>query len=252
MISSEEIRAQFGETILSIGPDGSAETTHILEDFNADLVVLSGFEITTDIEQPEEYPDDYDPALGYTSRGFGMSVALNDDGDMTVHGTVRWGPRDRDDMNAAMIHAESQLTVWWTALEGVDTHEDQRVFASQDLNHDPPNREQSALTPPLDWDSPGPGFSAISQFDLNLYDTDGGNGGDYLRSFGVEIDVPSDASIPTSITGEILTSNAIELGTMSMSVEANLLWIPAAFGPPIAQTHEGIHDIGSHKFDPIE
>ena len=68
----------------------------------------------------------------------------------------------------------------------------------------------------------------------------------------MEIDVPSDASIPTSITGEILTSNAIELGTMSMSVEANLLWIPAAFGPPIAQTHEGIHDIGSHKFDPIE
>ena len=252
MLSSNNINAHFGETVLLIGPEGTAVATHSLDDFDADLVILSGFEIKTDIEQPEEYPTEYDPALGYTSRGFGMAVELDEDNALTVQGSVRWGPRDRDDMNAAMNHAETQLTVWWTALQGVGTHQDQLVFASQDLNHEPPNSEQFALTEQLNWDDSGPGVSALSSFDLNLYDTDGGDGGDYLRSFGVEIDVPSDASSPTSMSGEILTSNAIELGTMSMDFEANLVWLPTPDGRIQTQTHKGIHEIGVHKFDVLE
>ena len=251
-VSSRSIQAQYGETTLSIGPEGYADAAFDLDGFDADLVVLSGFEITTDVAQPENYTTEYDPALGYTSRGFGMSVSLNEANDVSVAGSVRWGPRDRDDMNAAIVHAESQLTIWWTAIAGIDEYESQYVFDSQALSHDPPNSDQSELTQPLNWAGTGQGISAISQFDLNLYDTDGGNGGDYLRSFGVEFNAPPDGSAPTSISGEILTSNAIELGKMSMDFEANLIWLPAALGAVEDQTHEGIHEIGVHKFDPFE
>ena len=249
MIPSAAITAQFGETILSIGPDGSATGVASLGAFDADLVVLSGFEITTDIEQPEDYPSEYDPALGYTSRGFGMSVALDGNNDVVANGAVRWGPRDREDMNAAMAHADTRLTIWWTALSGIEHFENAYVVGSQELAHDPPNSEQAAVTHTLDWTEDGPGISAMSQFDLKLYDTDGGDGGDYLRSFGVEVDASTDASPPTSVSGEILTYNAIELGKMSMDLEATLHWIHSMPGTIETVTHEGIHDIGVHKFE---
>ena len=70
--------------------------------------------------------------------------------------------------------------------------------------------------------------------------------------FGVEVDVPTDASPPTSVSGEILTYNAIELGKMSMDLEATLHWIPSVPGTIETVTHEGIHEIGVHKFEANE
>ena len=244
-VSSHLLSAQHGEAILTIGPDGTGTTTVEIDDFNADVVLLSGFEINTDIEQSSEYPDNYDPALGYTSRGFGMAVELNENGDVDVTGSVRWGPRDREDMNEALRHAQSQLTVWWTAISGVDATESFHMVKSQDLAHDPPNSEQSSLSEVLPWN--GTGIAGISGFDLNLFDTDGGEGGDYLRSFGVEMVPNRNASAPEVLSSEILTYSALELGTMSMDVEAHAVWIPLKQYQVEVTSWEGIHDIGAHN-----
>jgi len=252
IVSSRTIRARYGETSLSIGPDGSATDLTLLDDFDADLVLLSGFEITTDVDQPDSYPSEYDPALGYTSRGFGMSASVTADNEIHVEGTARWGPRDREDMNAAMAHAESRMTIWWTALSGVDAIEEIHIIQSQALAHDPPNSAQSPIEETLSWADTGPGIAGISALDLNLYDTDGGDGGDYLRSFGVEMTPRSDGTAPRSVSGEILTSNAIELGTMSMDLETKLIWIPTSATTIEAVTHEGNHEIGTHEIGPSQ
>jgi len=250
-ISSHQLSAQQGETILTIGPEGTASTMVDIDGFDADLVLLSGFEITTDIEQPDEYPSDYDPALGYTSRGFGMSVSLNPNGNVDVQGSVRWGPRDRDDMNAALAVAESQLTIWWTAISGIEEEHGFHMVKGQELAHDPPYSEQNGLREDLPWS--GTGIAGISNFDLRLYDTDGGDGGDYLRSFGIEMVPSPDASVPNSISAEILTSSALELGTMSMNIEAQTVWIPleTSINSIAVDSLEGIHDIGVHTVSDI-
>ena len=62
------------------------------------------FEIDTDVplaDSPDADVPDYDPALGFTSRGFGMAIGEGDEG-WEATATVRWGPRDRADMNAAI------------------------------------------------------------------------------------------------------------------------------------------------------
>jgi hypothetical protein len=251
VVSSHWLMAEHGETVLNLSPDGQPLSLPSPTDIDADLVVLRGFQITTDVEQGDDYPEDYDPALGYTSRGFGMSVALNDDGDVVVFGDVRWGPRDRDDMNAAIPHAASELTVWWTAISGVDEADSFDFVAQQDLAHDPPNSPQAGMSQPLPWT--GHGVAGLTGFDFTLDDTDGGSGGDYLRSFGVEIPPMSDGDAPSEISGEVLTTSVIELGTMSMGVQAQAVWIPLdpASTRIEGATLEGNHGIGMHTV-PVE
>ena len=177
--------------------------------------MLRGFEIETDAAQPADYPD-YDPALGYTSRGFGMGLSAVDQESGTpafdVHAQVRWGPRDRDDMNAAMRVAQTEVRVAWTAIGYSGTASHSSLTDAVDLNHTPPWSEQSGLSLETSLTG-GPGIAGITSFDLGVSDQDGGDGGDYLRSFGVELDLAEDASAPQSVQTEVLTTSAIELGT---------------------------------------
>lgn len=174
-----------------------------------------------------------------------MSVSLVD-GQVEATADVRWGPRDRSDVNGAIPHAETGVTVYWATIDGVSETERVTYSATQGLAHEPPNSPQEGMSEPLPWS--GHGISAISAFDLSLYDTNGDDGGDYLRSFGAEIAPADDGSAPAEIAGEILTTSFIELGEMSMDVTVDALWLP--LDPELnrvrGQTIEGIHPIGSH------
>jgi hypothetical protein len=245
-VTGNQLELESGSVTLSVPAEGSATTLASLELSEPDLVILQGFTINTDTPQSEEYPDDYDPALGYTSRGFGFSVALTDSGDVTVTANVRWGPRDRDDMNRALEAATTEVTVHYAALYGVEESKHAHYSGAQDLAHDPPNSEQASLTEDLTWS--GFGVAAIQSFNLLLHDTDGGPGGDYLRSFGVEIPPGESGQAPETLETEILTSSVLELGTMSMQAEADLVWIPLSPEHNAIQgvTVEGTHPVGSY------
>ena len=245
-VEGSQLQVEHGMTTLIVGPDGSAsgvEATEMLDD--AQLVVLQGFEITTDVAQDDDYPSDYDPALGYTSRGFGMGVSL-EDGQVHAEARVSWGPRDRPDVNGAIPFAQTGVTVYWTAINGIDALTETTYNADQERAHSPPNSPQAGMSEPVDW--AGTGVSAIRSFDLSLTDTDGGTGGDYLRSFGAEVQPSEDGGPPGAIGGEILTTAPIELGTMSMAVSIEAVWIP--LDPELntirGTTIAGTHPVGSH------
>ena len=223
-ITGNVIEVEHGETSMTVGPEGVATATSFADREDFQLVVLRGFEINTDTEQSEDYPEDYDPALGYTSKGFGMSVEQTGVGEITATAHLRWGGRDRDDMNSAIPHAQADVVVYWSAISGLSSSETVTFSGQQDLAHTPPNSEQSGLTSALEWS--GHGVSAIRRFDLLLEDQDGGDGGDYIRSAGTEIEPQPDGTAPDTIAAEILTTSAIELGTMRMECSADAVWIP--------------------------
>jgi hypothetical protein len=246
-ITGEVLQVELGSATLIVGPEGTEGTSVDIDMTDAAVVVLQGFEFNTDIDQSEDYPVGYDPALGYTSRGFGMGVSLNEDGRVDVTASVQWGPRDRPDMNSAIPFAETEVTVYFAALSGFSSSDGAHYTGRQDLAHDPPLSDQQGLSEPLMWD--GFGFAAIESFELSLFDTDGEDGGDYLRSFGVEVTPTEDGQPPTTIKTEILTYAPLELGTMSMAVDVNAVWIPlhASTSRIEGVTVSGTHPVGSHS-----
>lgn len=77
--------------------------------------IILAVRFDTDVPQRAEYPEDYDPALGYTSRGLGVraSMARSSDTSFDVQVDARFahGPSDRPDMNLASSLATSRVTV---------------------------------------------------------------------------------------------------------------------------------------------
>jgi hypothetical protein len=244
-----------GETSMTVGPDGQTWRTETLDmDAEAIHVVLRGFELDTDVDQDPDYPD-YDPALGYTSRGFGMAVGPVDtdagEASFEVSAQVRWGPRDRDDMNAAMDLAQTHVRVAWTAIGHSGSATEASVTDALDLKHAPPYSEQSGLN--LSTGLIGEaGIAGITGFHLGVRDQDGGEGGDYLRSFGVELDLREDGSAPQTVQTEVRTSSIIEFGTMHFAPQIDMIWITPESGDldvhPV--TRKGSHPVGTLEIDP--
>ncbi len=87
------------------------------------LALVEGIALRTDVDQPDDYPDDYDPAHGYTSRGIGAEVeVLSLDADsLSLKATLRFahGTSDRANMNRAMAYAltEAQVDVLLLGLQ---------------------------------------------------------------------------------------------------------------------------------------
>jgi hypothetical protein len=246
-ITGDQLLFEQGSITLSVGPGETASGSAAVAMESPNLAVLQGFTINTDTAQTAGYPDDYDPALGYTSRGFGFAVALNDSNEVVATANVDWGPRDRDDMNRAIEHATTEVTVHYAVLSGFDDVDTATYSGTQDLAHDPPNSPQAALTEPLGW--AGNGIAAIQSFGLSLHDTDGGDGGDYLRSFGVEMKPAATGGPPASVETGILTYSALELGIMSMTAETDIVWIPldAKRNRIEGVSVEGSHPVGTYS-----
>jgi len=81
-----------------------------LQHYDTVTALIDGFEFFTDLPQSASYPDDYNPAHGYTSRGMSASVSVVETTNETV--TVEWRLRfgfgateDRESLNRAIPHA---------------------------------------------------------------------------------------------------------------------------------------------------
>ncbi|MFB6264080.1 MAG: hypothetical protein ABEL76_10720, partial [Bradymonadaceae bacterium] len=107
----------------TIGPDGADRGTFLLDRAELGLehcddvtAMLVGFEFDTDIPQPGHFPDAYDPAHGYTTRGLGVDVEVTaiDDGAISLDYWVRFGfgaAMDRPYHNEALLDARVGVEV---------------------------------------------------------------------------------------------------------------------------------------------
>lgn len=228
-----------GETEFTVGPDGVLQGGDVVDDptllgFSQQAVLLRGFSIDTDVEQVADYPD-YDPALGYTSRGFAFSVgnaSVGDDGlSFDIDGEVRWAAQDRDDMNAAIPYATTGVTVAWTAIGFEGATDSADWSASTTYPHTPPYSAQPAfglqdLPLTLSSDTPS-GVIGLSAFDLLVDATDGSGEGDYLRSFGTELISTGNASnrFEGYARAEITDSSLIEPIQITSTVSGTATWV---------------------------
>lgn len=262
-VRSPSIAVAHGETSLTVGPDGLASGTASVTDpdvlaMPSHVALLRGFVIDTGVEQPEGYPiDDYDPAYGYTSRGFGFAVGEPTDAggalEFAVDAAVRWGPQDREDMNAAIPFAETGVTVAWTLVGFDGDSAAQEVTATLDQPYDAPYSPHERLgsgdldlSMRTDLDH---GFPGISAFDLLIEDQEGSDEGDYLRSFGVELvrDEGADDAFEGYILADGSNSSALEYMAMRLTATSTARWIGLSGRGAEIEPHvaEGYHAVGT-------
>lgn len=206
----------------TIGPEGVA--TGDLTFSRADIslrhyenvtAIVEGIEFITDVDQPEGYPDDYDPAHGYTMRGFGGGVTVSSvsDDEITLAWTVTFDPApapDRARHNSALEHAEvgakldvlligaTDATVLSASHEYSQKHPPPTPLEDQEI----PHADLETQTLNVRDDGVGDGFFGFSQFRFDMRfegcsrvdqceDGVGANGtaepGEYLRSIIVEV-----------------------------------------------------------------
>ena len=214
---------------------------------------LNGFAIDTDVEQDAAYPADYDPALGYTSNGFGFTLGAptSSAGTLSVDvtATVRWAPQDRDDMNAAIPLARTEVSagVLFVCFKGDSTAG--LYSGALDYEWDPPYSEQPPMTAAivLDGDEPD-GVASVTGFELgaDFTNVDGSAAGDYLRSFGVELTGQDDGKGTWSgdLTAQITNTSAIEYGDLTASYAVELVRIGVRGATSEPTTLDGTHDVG--------
>jgi len=127
-VESRFLRSATREWAMTIPPEGRSIETARLEfrelgllGTGTHVVALQGVEWNTDIPQSDEFPDDYDPADGWTPQGFGAGVELlsvDDEGvELLLWSHFKPGPLDREDMNAAVPHAQIGATLRFLLLE---------------------------------------------------------------------------------------------------------------------------------------
>jgi hypothetical protein len=235
-VTSAGLTVLRGTATLLVGPEPTGSTTLTIDagDLPAGrnlVAVIDGFSLDTDAPQPEGYPADYDPALGYASNGFGVALGdVSRDGDslqIPVDVTVRWGPQDREDMNAAIPFAVTAVTVDVAVLAASATPDLLPVEAHADYEYDPPNTDQPPMDAAVAFDSgPREGIVAWRSFDLqgNLTGRDAGEG-DYLRAVGAEL-VPSDIAASTwdgDVEATLSTSSSIEFTQLTADFSGELV-----------------------------
>ncbi len=269
-ITGEGVYIGHGVVDVVVGPDGAFSETVTLEVpgiSKAGMVTAAfgGFRIATDTAQGSDYPSDYDPALGYTTKGFGFAVGepslSGDTATLTVSGEVRWAltnndtdPADRSDMNGAIPFAQTEVSLHYTVI-GVDGSME---TASGTGSVDYPNGFYSEQPPLSEADlgislaSDGTGFPVIRSFDLLLEDLHPDDGsvtefGDYIRSYGIELAAASTVGVSTEVTN----SSVIEIATIRFTPTAEVGWVQLS-GDASVETiaADGAHEIGTVTFSP--
>jgi hypothetical protein len=239
-----------------VGPEGTstaALTVEAPESCENVTAYLNGFSIETDIPQSADYPADYDPALGYTSNGFGFSLSepTNTDGVLAVDVTasIRWAPQDREDMNAAIPFAQTGVSarVLFACYAGDAVT--MTVSGSADYPFEPAYTEQPPMTAPVEIAGVAPdGVLGNTGFNLDAAFTnvDGSDAGDYLRSFGVELTGADDGegNWRGTTTAQITNSSLIEFGDLLASFSASYARIGVRGSITEMRTIEGTHTVG--------
>jgi len=167
-----------------------------LDGYAHHAVLLNGLELRTDVEQVDpDYPDNYDPALGYTSRGIGAAVRDLQVADgvarFVAHARFDLGPADRRKMNRAIEHARTKAVVHAlligynegnvaAAEHGYSVSYDHRLLLQPDYPHAPEELRQLTIT-----GAPGypVAFAGLQSFDFRLFASV--EEGDYIREFSV-------------------------------------------------------------------
>lgn len=241
----------------TVGPAASGSTTISAtapEGCDHEVAVhLNGFSIDTNVPQSADYPTDYDPALGYTSNGFGFVLGepTVTDGSLTVEvtATVRWAAQDRDDMNAAIPFAQTGVSanVLFVCFKGEIVPS--QAGSSASYPWEPPETEQPPMTADVAITGEKPdGVLAFTGFDLvaDFTNHDGTSAGDYLRSFGVEVEGSDDGSGTWSgtSTAAITNSSFIEYGQLNASFTADYARLGTRGATSELRSASGTHDVG--------
>ncbi len=263
-VTTQHANFAYGSVELLVPPDGEATGEIVVEAASlperADLrALINGFSIATDVEQADpDYPADYDPAHGYTSTGFGFALGPPErDGD-TVRVPVRaragWGPQDREDMNAAIPHAVTAVSVS-TVLVSFDGEATDVPLAAR-ATYTPDNPDASVWSgteqPPQELpasftEGPRDGFVGWSAFFLEVNPAgDFAGEGDYLRAFGVEAVNTSSAprAWDGTVTATLSTTNLIEFTVLTAGFEGTLTRIGVRDADVAYVERSGDHDVG--------
>lgn len=221
------------------------------------VAVIGGFELDTGVAQGEDYPDDYNPAYGYTSNGFGIRLGEvtrdSDTATVPVTGSVRWGPQDREDMNAAIPYAVTELGVDVVLIAAPGEPEVQSVSGESAYEHDPPYSEQPAMTTSVAFAEAAEGVVGWRSFDLtaNASGADAGEG-EYLRAFGMEL-VPTGAETTGwdgEVTATLSSSSAIEFTDFQAAFSGEIVRVAS---PDVYAEHwlvSGSHPTGQARTGP--
>lgn len=159
-------------------------------------VVLDGIELTTDVAQRTEYPRDYDPRDGYSTRGIGASIGnVRREGDtlrFDAGARFELGTRDRPEMNRAIRVARTRMIVHYAvvalasepARASIDYREQHRGHGEAELTVCRPAPSTTELTiegAPLSRAAP-----ALASFSLRLF-PDAEDEGDDVRELSMRI-----------------------------------------------------------------
>jgi len=264
-ITAPGLQVVRGSTSLQVGPEPTGATALVLDaaDLPEDaslVAVINGFWLDTAVPQPDGYPADYDPAYGYTSNGFGLKLGPPERAGATVtvpiEATVRWGPQDREDMNAAIPFAVTELGVD-VALLAFDGDLDALSLAAErpyDDTQERPFTDQPPMELPAAFEGGArEGIVAWRGFDLQLNLAGSSVGeGDYLRAFGVEA-APTAAgprSWEGAVTATMSTSSLSEWSDPHAGFVGDLVYIGL---PDVVAEHfvaSGSHPTGLAETGP--
>lgn len=264
-LRAEGLRVVHGDTAFTLahgapGADEASAAVPGADGYDHVIAVLRGFRIETDAPQGPDYPDDYDPALGYCSKGFAFAVgAAAVDGDevrFPVTADARWGvagaddPIDRSDMNGAIPYAQTAMTVSWTVVAFNGDLDEATGDGAVDQPH-----TGGAYSPQLDLDqsalgielgTPSPGFPFLTSVDLAVSVPDEPDRGEYLRSYGVEVNAGP------AISAEVTNSSLVETAPIRVAASVGVGWATLADGGATAEPvlATGSHDVGWFTVEP--
>ena len=244
-ISDPEISVLYGETTIALYADQPQEITIELE-AGAIGIALQGFRIDTDVAQSEEYPPEYNPAHGYTASGYTISLEPDlDNRQANLLAQVNWGPQDREDMNAAMLLAKSEMTVYWSQIKGTNPPTSYHVELSEEHDYDPPYSEHNTISE--DIAHAADSVIGLRSFTLSIPDQDGSDMGSYWRRMGVTI-LPNENG--SKITVDASNSSIIEEIPVELLAEITIDVYPLTH-PNSTNTllsSSETHEIGSHTY----
>jgi hypothetical protein len=200
------------------------------------------------VPQTADYPEDYCPRLGFTSRGLGVSVTVEDVNPerLTLAYEVRFehGPADRPDMNAAIPLAWGGATVdvLLLGVTGRDVHEgevDYRLeypgdyiypnWGDTTLDHATPEQQRITLNGASGM---GVGLFGLTAFDF-LLEPDEEGAGYYVRELSARLSLESYDD--TSGTAHFLldgfasnTSSFVAFYAMRHHFAGRMAWVQVA------------------------
>lgn len=196
------LRIARGETTVELeGEEGEAPALFDLalagmSDAPSVAVVLEGLELRTDVPQSADYPDDYSPADGYSTRGIGAWIEgvapSGDDLRFRVGARFALGTRDRPAMNSAVGGARTRAIVHWAVVAlPIDAARETIAYREQHRAHGDRElavcRPDAAVTELSIQGSPGlRAAPALSSFRLRLF-PDEDIEGDDVRELSIRV-----------------------------------------------------------------